>query len=108
MGKGVSKKMSFKITGGKGFHFKFPNGVTVSVQFGAGNYCEHYDDDMMDWIESKGKGTIESHDAEVAIWKEGGEWITWEYTGDEDQQVIGYQTFEEVLEILKWAEEYLV
>ena len=95
--------MSFKITGGKGFHFNFPNGVTVSVQFGAGNYCEHYDDDF-----DPLKKTIESHDAEVAIWKKGGEWITWEYTGEPTQQVIGYQTFEEVLEILKWAGDYTI
>ena len=94
--------MSFKITGGKGFHFNFPNGITVSVQFGPGNYCEHYDDDILRWSSSAGKGTIESHDAEVAIWKEGGEWITHEYNGDD--QVTGYKSFEEVWEILKWAE----
>ena len=96
--------MSFKITGGRGFHFTFPNGITVSVQFGGGNYCEHYDDDILEWAQSKGKGTIESHDAEVAIWKKGGEWITHEYNGDD--QVIGYQSFEEVWKILKWAEAY--
>lgn len=33
----------FRITRGKGFHVSFPNGYTVSVQFGPGNYCDHYD-----------------------------------------------------------------
>ena len=93
--------MSFKIIGGKGFHITFPNGITVSVQFGAGNYCDNY---YSDWSE---KGTIESNDAEVAMWKEGGEWVTKEYIGKEDHDdVIGYQSIEEVWNILKWAEEY--
>lgn len=30
-----------RITGGKGFRMEFANGWTASVQFGAGNYCEH-------------------------------------------------------------------
>lgn len=34
-------KNCFKITGGKGFQITFPNGVTASVQFGRGNYCEN-------------------------------------------------------------------
>ena len=32
----------FRITQGKGFQIEFPNGYTVSVQWGIGNYCEHY------------------------------------------------------------------
>ena len=99
--------MSFKITGGKGFHLTFPNGITVSVQFGPCSYSEHYDDDMMEWVELKGKGNIESRDAEVAIWKDSGEWITHEYDGNSDQ-VMGYKSFEDVWEILKWAEAYQV
>lgn len=31
----------FRITGGRGFQMKFPNGYTVSVQFGMNNYCEN-------------------------------------------------------------------
>lgn len=34
----------FKITGSKGFHITFKNDVTVSVQFGWGNYCNTYPD----------------------------------------------------------------
>ena len=32
--------MSMRITEGKGFQMDLPNGVTVSVQFGPGNYCD--------------------------------------------------------------------
>ena len=33
---------AFRITRGRGFKMKFPNGYTVSVQFGPMNYCENY------------------------------------------------------------------
>jgi len=36
----------FRITQGKGFHLNFPNGVTLSTQFGAGNYGDNYDEDF--------------------------------------------------------------
>ena len=32
--------MTMRITEGKGFHMDLPNGVTGSVQFGPGNYCD--------------------------------------------------------------------
>jgi hypothetical protein len=31
-----------KITSGKGFHITFNNGYRISVQFGAGNYCDNH------------------------------------------------------------------
>lgn len=53
----------FKSTRRKGFHIGFDNGLTVSVQWGSGNYCDnHWDsgfNDDHDW---------QSSDAEVAIW----------------------------------------
>lgn len=33
----------FKITGNRGFHIMFPNGIILSTQFGYGNYCDNYD-----------------------------------------------------------------
>ena len=33
-------KRDFRITGGKGFALDLPNGVTVSVQWGPGNYVD--------------------------------------------------------------------
>lgn len=40
----------FCITAGKGFHVTFANGWTVSVQWGGGDYGDHYhvDDDDPD------------------------------------------------------------
>lgn len=55
----------FKITERKGFHITFPNGWTVSVQFGPGSYCENksYRFDQERKIGAKG-----SADAEVWAW----------------------------------------
>ena len=36
----TEEQRDFRITGGKGFQLDLPNGVTVSVQFGPGNYCD--------------------------------------------------------------------
>ena len=35
------KDRNIRICDNKGFHLDLPNGVTVSVQFGPGNYCDH-------------------------------------------------------------------
>lgn len=67
--------MGFKITGNKGFHIKFENGVTVSVQFGAANYCEHYDGVLGS---ERTKPSWESVDAEVAAWNSHGMWYNFE------------------------------
>lgn len=48
---------------GKGFQITFANGYTVSVQFGAGNYCEHYHAPY-DFNQAK---MHQSRDAEVAV-----------------------------------------
>jgi len=36
----------FRITHNKGFHITFPNGLTLSTQFGGGNYCENHMGDI--------------------------------------------------------------
>ena len=38
--------MPISITGKKGFQISMANGITVSVQFGPGNYCEMRDTDF--------------------------------------------------------------
>lgn len=93
---------AFRITGkgGRGFQIAFENGVTVSIQIGAGNYGDNYDMDF-----SNLPRVIESNTAEVAIIKEDGVWITHEYDRLHDE-VMGYQSLEEVLKILEWAEKY--
>lgn len=61
----------FKSSYNKGFSMTFKNGLTISVQWGVGNYCErrsfhhtHIDDmkNIDNW----------SSDAEIAIWNEHG------------------------------------
>jgi hypothetical protein len=63
-----------KSTKNKGFSLTFENGITISVQFGSGNYCErknlhaNYGSEMLNDI-------IESSDAEIAIWDEDDNWF---------------------------------
>lgn len=52
----------FNITNGKGFHIKFANGWTVSIQWGGGNYCSNYG-------KSISQPVGPSDDAEIAAWK---------------------------------------
>ena len=93
----------FTITGSKGFHIKFENGVTVSVQFGGGNYCDNYDAVRIG--EEPKMRVLESSDAEVAIWKNGGAWITEEYFNGGDS-VAGRKSAADVLGALNWAASY--
>jgi hypothetical protein len=80
----------FTITDGKGFHITFANGWTVSVQFGGGNYCEHYRapfDEPDDIHRSK--------DAEISVFKPDGSW-----TNLAGSEVYGYATPEQVALLL--------
>lgn len=58
----------------RGFHMTFENGITVSVQWGKGNYCErrnkrgHITDDLKEPITT-------SPDAEIAIWDADNNWL---------------------------------
>jgi hypothetical protein len=69
----------------KGFHVKFANGWTVSVQFGRGNYCEN---------RCANKNT--SSDAEIAAWNKEGKW--YRFDGDD---VKGYCKPEEVVQFMQ-------
>lgn len=89
----------FRITGGKGFHITFANRYTVSVQFGGGNYCDNYDDDIGDEpfrkSGQKGSGT-----AECAVWGPTGDMIQWKGWSD---TVSNRSLPAEVLELMTWA-----
>ena len=90
----------FAITGGRGFHITFANGVTVSVQFGGGNYCNNYNVSVM-------APTSESNNAEVAVFKKSyGGWLTLEFDPEAGDDVLGYQSPEDVLRLLNWAAAY--
>lgn len=91
----------FKIMQGKGFHVTFENGISCSVQFGLGNYCDHY---RMSGFENftelnREIGEKGSKTAEIAAWQPNDDWVRmphWE--GD----VQGYQTPKQVLEFLTY------
>jgi hypothetical protein len=57
------KKPKLIATENKGFQLTFDNGWTISVQWGAGNYCSNK---MVDT--NKNNSMLESANAEIAIW----------------------------------------
>jgi len=88
--------VGFAINGNKGFQITFANGVTVSVQFGYGNYCANKIPDKL--ITSQ-----ECINAEVAVWDKD-EWITQKY--DPELVVMGHVTPDKVAKIIGWAQAY--
>jgi hypothetical protein len=83
--------MSFQISDNKGFQISFNNGYTVSVQFGGGTYCSNRDLPY-------GEKVPPSDTAETALMTKDG---FVEYQGDDVQ---GYMTPKDVLELLNYAE----
>lgn len=80
------------ITQGKGFQMKFANGNTVSVQFGAGNYCENRDKPFGSDSDALSK------DAEVAAWDSDGTWYSFDY-----DTVRGWLTADEVANFISFV-----
>jgi hypothetical protein len=56
----------FKSTSNKGFQLTFDNGLTISVQWGKGNYCER--SNYFNAPEAMSVKWAESTTAEIAIW----------------------------------------
>lgn len=50
------------------------NGITFSIQFGAGNYCRNQDNSIIE--QYRNKPNTESLDCEIAVIKDDGKWIT--------------------------------
>jgi hypothetical protein len=98
MSQRVRHTEGFKITGGKGFHMTFANGYTVSVQFGGGNYCDNYDDDIVGGDRSS-SGAKGCRNAECAVWGGDGHMIE-KWDGD---SVSNRSSVAEVLELMNWA-----
>jgi len=61
------KHLSVITHGERGFHWTAPNGYTLSVQYGLGNYCERRNLGSMVSTEPKDANDIESKDFEMAI-----------------------------------------
>ena len=95
-------KAGFRTTENKGFWITFDNGVTVSVQFGCGNYCWNRDKD----INPLKLKAVECPNAEVAVWDSKDYWIT-EFSpiGKDygETAVVGYCNPNDVLRVLNWA-----
>jgi len=94
----MSKK--FVSTQRKGFHITFENGLTASVQWGAGNYCDNHFPKDMDFSCNK---DAQSDTAEVAAIYKGDLIDANQFLsngGDCCDIVVGYLTPEEVLDFL--------
>jgi len=94
----------FKTCNNKGFHIKFPNGITLSTQFGPGNYGDNYDDPFI-MPDGKEKRSYQYFESEVAAWDEKGKWITDEYRPGSGG-VIGYLDIGEWLKFFDWCRNY--
>ena len=98
----------FASTMRKGFHITFENGMTASVQWGAGNYCDnHFPDNTDDFY---CKRDMQSNTAEVAVIYNG-ELIDFleEFVPENfytDGMVAGYLTPEDVLYFLNKVKEF--
>lgn len=86
----------FSITSSKGFQMTFENGVTVSVQFGPGNYCENRD---KDFNAPNKADRWNSKDAEVAIILPNGDF----YSGQDFHGVEGWQSVKDVVGWINFA-----
>lgn len=80
-----------RITGGKGVHFTFKNGWTISIQIGGGNYCDNYDFPIG---QERERDLPASSQAEIAYWPASREMQTF----DGGDTVKGYVPIEEVLD----------
>ena len=55
----------------QGVQFTFANGLTISIQWGKGNYCQNQSSDLGSPFTSP-REILESIDAEIAIWDQDG------------------------------------
>ena len=86
--------MSFIATQNKGFRMKFENGFSISVQWGAENYCEKksFNTD----IDPRKERIWESTSAEIAVFNDEGI-----VSIGGDDQVIGWLSPDEVAKVIE-------
>jgi len=91
----------------------FSNGLTLSVQFGFGNYCGNYNkpglvQNMLDVLTETDK--LQScRDAEIAVLDQNGNWYTSDIIEElEDDDVVGYITPDRLAEIIPLVKNYPV
>lgn len=94
-----------KTCSNKGFHITL-HGITLSVQFGPGNYCDNYDepicpaDGYKDGTYLKG---FHSSDAEIAVFGEDGELVS--FGGEYHDTVMGRVPVLSVAKIIAYMAE---
>lgn len=98
----------FVSTRRKGFQMTFENGMTASVQWGAGNYCDHHHSEDLDAYYCR--KDMQSNTAEVAVIYKGEliDFIT-DFLPEEcnsDGTVAGWLTPEDVLYFLNKVATY--
>ena len=98
-------KTGFVSTKSKGFKITFENGLSLSVQWGKGNYCTNYYGDCYNEF----CHGAESETAEVAVFK-GNKFMDLNLFLPEyiqtDGQVAGYLTPDDVVTLLVKVKEY--
>ena len=88
-------KSLFSSNQNKGFQMTFENGLTISVQWGTGNYCSRK---SLHTIPLSGEYVISSPDAEIAVWDANDTWL--EFQSD---QVKGYCSTDEVAQVINFV-----
>lgn len=100
-------RKGFVSTMRKGFHMTFENGLTVSVQWGTGNYCDNYFPADGDCSFSK---DAESNTAEIAVFGKDWEFINpqtfFPYEISTDGEVAGYLDPSQVVDLLANVRDY--
>ena len=84
----------FRINDNKGFQITFDNGYTVSVQFGPGNYGSNRAETYLTTMNMPQSAAL----AETALIAPNGDFVAYK-----DDDVQGYQTASDVLELLNYA-----
>lgn len=80
----------FKTTYNKGFSMTFANHLTISVQWGSGNYCDNKDY-TKSLIDDRKNIHNQCTNAEIAIWDKDDNWFDFG-----DDTVNGYMTTNQV------------
>lgn len=94
--KETSPGFKVETSGARGFWMTFANGYKVSVQYGYGNYSDNRDFQV--WKDGV-PDFWESSSAEVAVLSPSDEFVDLRSC----DQVVGWQSPEEVLRIMTWA-----
>lgn len=74
----------------------FQNGLTISVQYGKGNYCSRKDLNGLDFNEDLRTPIVESQTAEIMVWDGNGNsiWL------DKYDEVLGYVSTDNVANVI--------